>query len=100
MLLNGQKWLSDHRDDCRSVLFSIIKERNLLTPEFIGLNVYKYCHVFRSVTIDGVWIGELDLLTHLYTPLETTSNYSAIANLFTLQITTATAKPFSSLLFI
>jgi hypothetical protein len=31
-----------------------------------------YCHVFRSVTIDGVWIGELDLWTHLYIPLETT----------------------------
>jgi hypothetical protein len=24
---------------------------------------YSYCHVFGSVTIDGVWIGELDLLT-------------------------------------
>jgi hypothetical protein len=35
---------------------------------------------------------------HLYTRLETASNYSAIANLHVLQIATATAKPFSSLL--
>jgi hypothetical protein len=42
----------------------------------------------------GVWIGELDLLTQLYTPHETTSNYIAIANLHTLQITTEPAKPF------
>jgi hypothetical protein len=49
---------------------------------------------FRCVTIDGVWIGELDLLTHLYTPLGTTSMYGAIANLHTSQITTAPAKPF------
>jgi hypothetical protein len=33
-----------------------------------------------------------------YAPLATKSNYSAIANLRTLQITTAPAKPFSSLL--
>jgi hypothetical protein len=31
---------------------------------------------------------------HLYTPLGTTSNYSAIADLHILQITTALAKPF------
>jgi hypothetical protein len=37
---------------------------------------------------------------HLYAPLRTTSNYSAIANLRTLQIATAPAKPFSSLLFL
>jgi hypothetical protein len=42
----------------------------------------------------------MDLLTHLYTPLGTTSNYSAIANLHTLQITTAPVKPFSSLLYL
>jgi hypothetical protein len=35
---------------------------------------------------------------HLYTPLGTTSNYRAIANLQSLQITTTPAKPFSSLL--
>jgi hypothetical protein len=38
------------------------------------------------------WI--LDLLTNLYTPLGTASNYSAIANLHTIQIATAPAKPF------
>jgi hypothetical protein len=42
------------------------------------------------------WI--LDLLTHLYTPLGTTSNYSAIANLHISQITIAPFKPFPSLL--
>jgi hypothetical protein len=42
------------------------------------------------------WIS--DLLTPLYAPLGTTSNYSAIANLHTLQITTAPDKPFSSLM--
>jgi hypothetical protein len=31
-------------------------------------------------------------IDHLYTPLGTTSNYSAIADLYTLQITTAPAK--------
>jgi hypothetical protein len=44
--------------------------------------------------MDGVWIGGLDLLTHLYTPLGTTSNYSATANLHNSQITTAPTKPF------
>jgi hypothetical protein len=43
--------------------------------------------------MDGVWIGELDLLTHLYIPLGTAGNYSATANLHNSQITTATAKP-------
>jgi hypothetical protein len=47
--------------------------------------------------MDRVWIGEL-IIDHLYTPLGTTSNYSAIANLHTLQITIALAKPFFSLL--
>jgi hypothetical protein len=49
---------------------------------------------FKCVTKDGVWIGELDLLTHLHTTLGITSNYSAIANLHTLKITTPPAKPF------
>jgi hypothetical protein len=39
---------------------------------------------------DMDWI--LDLLTTQYAPLGTTSNYSAIAKLHTLQITTALAK--------
>jgi hypothetical protein len=38
------------------------------------------------------WIGFID---YLYTPLRTTSNYNAIANLHTSQITTAPAKSFS-----
>jgi hypothetical protein len=57
----------------------------------------KYCHVCKSDYRRGLdwWIGFID---HLYTPVATTSNYSALANLHTLQITTAPAKPFSSLL--
>jgi hypothetical protein len=39
-------------------------------------------------------------IDHLYTPLETTSDYSSSANFQTLQITTANAKPFSILLFL
>jgi hypothetical protein len=42
------------------------------------------------VTKDGIWIGFID---HLYTPLGSTSNYSAIANLHTLQITAAFFQP-------
>jgi hypothetical protein len=37
-------------------------------------------------------------IDQLHTPHGTTSNYNAIANLHTLQITTAPAKPFSSLM--
>jgi hypothetical protein len=40
----------------------------------------------------------MDLLS-AYTQLGTTINYSAIANLHTLQIITAPAKPFFSLLY-
>jgi hypothetical protein len=39
-------------------------------------------------------------IDHLYTQLATASNYGSIAILHTLQITTAPAKPFSSLLFL
>jgi hypothetical protein len=55
-----------------------------------------YCHDL-GVTIDGYGLlnGFID---HLYTRLGSTSHYSAIANLHTLQITTAPAKAFSSLL--
>jgi hypothetical protein len=44
------------------------------------------------VTMDGV--------DYLHTPLGTTANYSATANLHNSQITTAPAKPFSSLLWL
>jgi hypothetical protein len=40
----------------------------------------------------------MGFIDHFYTPLGTTSNYSAIANLHTLQITTAPAKAFAMLL--
>jgi hypothetical protein len=40
----------------------------------------------------------LDVLTHLYATLGTTSNYSAIVNLHSLKITTVPAKPFPRLL--
>jgi hypothetical protein len=50
----------------------------------------------KIVAYLGVWISES--IDHLYTPLGTISNYSAIADLHTLQITTASIKPFFSLL--
>jgi hypothetical protein len=50
---------------------------------------------FRGVVIEGAWIGELDLLTCMYTPLGTTSNYSGIAHILTSKITES-AKPFPS----
>jgi hypothetical protein len=39
-----------------------------------------------------------EFIDHLYSPSRTTSNYSATANLHNLQITTAPAKSFPSLL--
>jgi hypothetical protein len=61
---------------------------------------YKVCILarFRGVTLDAVWIGEWICWSLVYTPLGTTSNYSATANLQNSQITTAPAKPFPSLL--
>jgi hypothetical protein len=43
---------------------------------------------------------ENGFIDYLYTPFEITSNYSAIADLHTLQITTALAKPFFSVMFL
>jgi hypothetical protein len=50
--------------------------------------------MYKGVTVDGVWIGELDLLT----PYTHHLKLQAISNLRTSQITTAPAKPFPSLL--
>jgi hypothetical protein len=55
-----------------------------------------YCHVYVWLqTKFGLIIRFIDLL---YTRLVSTSNYSATANFHNSQITTATAKPFTSLL--
>jgi hypothetical protein len=50
---------------------------------------------FWDVTTDELYIvnGSID---HLYTPLGTKNNYLAIADIHTLQITTACVKPFPS----
>jgi hypothetical protein len=53
--------------------------------------MHTYCRVFRSVTIDGVCIGGW-FIDNLYTALGTTNNYSAVTNLYTVQINTAPAK--------
>jgi hypothetical protein len=45
------------------------------------------------VTIDGDAL-DVGFIDHLYTPLVTTGNYSAIANLHALQIATAPATLF------
>jgi hypothetical protein len=42
----------------------------------------------------------MEWIMDLLTPLRTTSNYSATADLHTLQITTTPAKSFSSLLWL
>jgi hypothetical protein len=51
------------------------------------------CHVVWSDYRRGFGL-DIEFIDHLYTKLETTSNYSATANLHTLQITTAHAKSF------
>jgi hypothetical protein len=51
-----------------------------------------YYHDFGCVTVRRRLDWILDLLTTLYTPLGTTGNYSAIANLHNSQFTTAPAK--------
>jgi hypothetical protein len=42
------------------------------------------------------WMFDIGFIDHLYTQLVTTSNYNAIANLHTLQITRTHAKPSQS----
>jgi hypothetical protein len=60
------------------------------------LRSFKHYHdLWVTKTVCGLVNG---FINHLHTPLETTSNYSAIANLHTLKITTAPAKSFSNLL--
>jgi hypothetical protein len=56
---------------------------------FLGLHL-QYCHLYEWLST-GFWIGFVD---HLYTQLVNISNYSAIANFHTLQITRAPAKSF------
>jgi hypothetical protein len=62
----------------------------------VYLRVYTYINIVTISGCDckrglGWWIG---FINHLYTQSGTTSNYSAIAYLHTLQITTAHAKSF------
>jgi hypothetical protein len=77
-------------------IFFQISSMAFSTPHWLLCSFIEdtYCHVFGSVTIDGVWIGLSDLLLHLYTPLGITSKYGAIGNLHTSQITIAPAKAF------
>jgi hypothetical protein len=70
----------------------ILKHSGLVTVQGVELLITYMC-----LTIDGVWIGWLDLL-HLYTQLVTKSNYSATANVQNLQITD-THKPLSSVYY-
>jgi hypothetical protein len=51
------------------------------------------------VTCRSVWLYmgyglDIGFVDHLYTPLGSTGNYSAVANLNNLRITTAPARPF------
>jgi hypothetical protein len=72
---------------------TVFKNKSMIMILVTAISSVIYCRVCECVTIDGVWSGH-----SIYWPLGTTSNYSAIANVHTLQNTTAPAKPFSSLL--
>jgi hypothetical protein len=60
----------------------------MLSSKRINTDYYKAAFNNKK-TYSNAWI---DLLTHLYTPLGTTRNYSATANLHNSQIITAHAK--------
>jgi hypothetical protein len=69
-------------------------------PYLTAFSQFPYLAYFPDL---GVWLqtgyGLVNgFIDHLYTPLGATSNYRVIANLYSLQITTAPTKPFSSLL--
>jgi hypothetical protein len=70
----------------------MLKERDLFEDLGVGLRI-----VLSRVWSDYRWGFGLDIgvIDHLYTQLVTTSNYSAIANFHTLQITSVHAKYFS-----
>jgi hypothetical protein len=62
--------------------------------------LYYYCHVLGACvyeTIDEVWTGDW-IYWHTCHTTWTASNYSAVTDLHNSQVTTASAKPFSSLL--
>jgi hypothetical protein len=52
----------------------------------------RYCYVFECVGLQMEYGFTIGFSNHLYTPLGSTSNYSAIVNLHTSQITTTHAK--------
>jgi hypothetical protein len=52
-----------------------------------------YCHIVCVWLQTRFWLVN-GFIDHFYTPLGTTSNYSATANLHNSQITISTAKPF------
>jgi hypothetical protein len=79
----------------RFTLFLLIANTNFVLSGLAN-NPSLYCHV--CVWLQTGYRLVNGFIDHLYTPFETTSNYSAIANIHTLQITTAHAQHFSSLL--
>jgi hypothetical protein len=68
-----------------TILVESQMERDHSQDQYVG------GRIFRGVNIDGVRIGDSDLLTISTHDSETTSNYSATANLHNSQITTAPA---------
>jgi hypothetical protein len=61
-----------------------------LNSAFSLTSCFLHIVTYKGVTTEWAWIGEW-----IYWPLiHTTSNYSAVAKLHTLQIITAPAKPF------
>jgi hypothetical protein len=65
----------------------------MLFKHLLQVEVFKILPRFMGMIVDGVWIGKWIYLPLIHT-IRNYNNYSAIANLYTLQMTTAPAKPF------
>jgi hypothetical protein len=80
----------------------IPENTNLHSESHGNLKPLNLCSCLRSM--QHAWVMKMSILSrmdwitgfigHLYTPVGTTSNSSAISNLHTLQFTTAPVKPF------
>jgi hypothetical protein len=95
-------WLSDNSNPW-AILISVFRVVHIQhyvrhcfnqTVYLRWLNIVTiYVRDYRYGNVDEEWI-----FNHIYTSLGTTSNYSATANFYSSQITTAPTKPLASLL--
>jgi hypothetical protein len=89
-------WLASIFASRRSIICCVTKFGDLTIKIRCSFRSDHICHqnvtiyVFEYRRDVDWWIGFID---HLCTPLGSTSNYSAVANLHTLKITAAPAKP-------